>query len=163
MRRKKRKASQNVKRGREIKEDKSEEKVIIVEEQEEIGKGKQVTAGETTFNLPNKTTKTEIEYQGLTIQELEQYAMLVLEDLETARMKSPKVQGRISGIMKDRIQGMKGIIECLIEKVQERDVIYHKTKNMELSTEIKRLKKEKEMWEREKEMKNQEIEAKQTK
>jgi len=82
-RRKKRKASQNVKRGREIKEDKSEEDVLIVEDQEEMGKGKQVMASETAFKLPNKTIKTEIEYQGLTIHELKQHTMLVLEDLET--------------------------------------------------------------------------------
>jgi len=56
-RRKKRKASQYAKRGREIKEDKSEEDVLIVEDQEEMGKGKQVMASETAFKYQIRRLK----------------------------------------------------------------------------------------------------------
>lgn len=163
--RKRKKVSQNGKRGRERKEiDRGEEDMVIVADDEDIDKINQRRTGEVSFKLPTKTTRAEIEYQGMTAQELQQHATMALDDLEMARTKSPNIQGRISGIMKDRIQSLKGMIECLTEKLQEvRDIIYQKTRKMELSTEIKRLKKEKEIWEKEKERKDQEIEAKQMK
>lgn len=86
--------------------------------------------------------------------------MTLLQDQETARLKREKIQGKLSDVMKDRIKGLKEVIECFTDKLEDvGDVVYHKTKNMKLNVEIKRMKREKKIWKKEEERKNREIEA----
>lgn len=104
--------------------------------------------------------KDEHEYLGITTQELKDYAVMLLKDAETVRLKTKTMQGGLNGILKDRIVGLRGVIKCLIEKLEDKgDTIYYKTKNGELMVENKRLKKEAEKWEQEKNMKDKEIET----
>lgn len=45
--------------------------------------------------------KTMEVYKGMTAQELNGFAMTLLQDLETARLKSGKIQGKLNDVMKD--------------------------------------------------------------
>lgn len=75
--------------------------------------------------------KGELEYLGMPTQELKNYA--VMEDAETVRLKTKTMQGGLNGILKDRIISLRGMIECLIEKREDKgDTVYYKTKNEEL-------------------------------
>ncbi|GAB1867744.1 hypothetical protein CAJAP_08823 [Camponotus japonicus] len=92
-------------------------------------------------------------------QELKDYAVMLLEDAETVRLKTKTMQG-LSGILKDRITGLRGVIECLIEKLEDKgDTIYYKTKNSEFMSENRRLRKDAEKCEQERIMKDGEIES----
>lgn len=67
---------------------------------------------------------------GMTTQELRSHALTLLEDAETIRLKTKTMQGGLSGILKDRIIGLRGVLECLIEKLEDKgNTVYYKTKN----------------------------------
>lgn len=109
---------------------------------DEIGKDRNIKGR-------RKETRNEQDYMGMTTQEIRDYALMLLEDAETVRLKTKSMQGGLSGILKDRISGLRGAIECLVEKLEEKgDTAYYKTKNNELMAENKRLKKENEKGER---------------
>lgn len=108
-------------------------------------------------------TRTEAKYEyelnGMSSQEIKDHANMLLDDAETARLKTKNMQGGLSGILKDRIHGLRNVIECLIDKLEEKgDVTFYKTKN-ELMTENKRLRKEEERWKHERLQKDREIES----
>lgn len=74
--------------------------------------------------------KGELEYLGMTTQELKDHAVMLLEDAETIRLKTKTMRRGLNGILKDRIIGLRGVIECLIEKLEDKgDTVYYKTKN----------------------------------
>lgn len=88
---------------------------------------------------------------------MKDYAIMLLDDAETVRLKSKAIQGGLSGILKDRILGLRNVIECLTDKLETQgDGTYYKTKNSELFTENKRLRKESEKWEHERKLKDKE-------
>lgn len=79
----------------------------------ELGKERKMIGG-------RKEAKGELEYLGMT-QELRCHALTLLEDAETVRLKTKTMQGGLSGILKDRIIGLRGVLECLIEKLEDKD------------------------------------------
>lgn len=130
-------------------------------ETEETGRNRQREVGKDRKIQGKKhEEKDEVELNGMMSQELREYAVMLLEDMETVRLKSKNMQGTLSGILKDRINGLRGAIECLLDKLEfSGDVTYYKTKNNELTAENKRLKKEGDKWEQEKRHKDNEIES----
>lgn len=104
--------------------------------------------------------KYEYELKRMSSQEIKDHAIMLIEDVETVRLKMKNMQGGLSGILKDRLLGLRNVIECLIDKLEEKgDVTFFKTKNNELLAENKRLKKEGEKWEHERTQKDKEIES----
>lgn len=100
------------------------------------------------------------ELKGMLSQEIKDHAIMLIEDAETVRLKTKNMQVGLSGILKDRLLGLRNVIECLIDKLEKKgDVTFFKTKNNELLVENKRLKKEGEKWEHERTQKNKEIES----
>lgn len=137
------------------KEIEEEEDMEIVEERKKPGVGK-----ERKMIGLRKEAKSEYEYLGMLTQELKDYAVMLLKDAETVRLKTKTLQGGLSGILKDRITGLRGVIECLIEKLEDKGyTVYYKIKNSELMSENRRLRKEAEKWEQERIMKDREIES----
>jgi len=66
-----------------------------------------------------------------------------LRDMETVRVKSKKLNGRLSGILKDRINCMKTVIKALVDRVKDSgDVTYLRRRNDELSGQLREAKKE---------------------
>lgn len=130
-------------------------------EMEETGKNRQKGIGKDRKIRGKKhEEKDEVELNGMMSQELREYAVMLLDDMEVVRLKSKNMQGTLSGILKDRINGLRGAIECLLDKLEvSGDVTYYKTKNNELTAENKRLKKEGERCEQEKRQKDKEIES----
>ncbi|XP_025263066.1 uncharacterized protein LOC105257610 [Camponotus floridanus] len=129
------------------------------------------TRGKNLGKFPNKTQKTEVELQGMTIAELKSSALEWIDHVEQIRKSSGNLQGRLSGIIKDRLISLGDIVNCLAEKAEERgDPIYHKMQSKELNAKIKCLEKEEAKWKIEKNRyedeilaltkKNEEIEAK---
>jgi len=66
-----------------------------------------------------------------------------LNDMETVRTKSRQLNGRLSGILKDRICCMRTLIRSLVEKVKTSgDVSYLRRRNDELAGQLREAKKE---------------------
>lgn len=74
------------------------------------------------YKLPNKISqenrRNKVDYRLWTVQDLKVFAIKLVEDVDIARVKCSKLQGVIDGIFKDRIIGLKDVIECLIDKVE---------------------------------------------
>lgn len=108
--------------------------------------------------IPSKTQKTEEELNGMTIVELRSSALEWIDHIEQIRKGSGNLQGRLSGIIKDRLLSLGELIRCLAEKAEERgDPIYHKMQSKELSAKIKCLEKEEAKWLTEKNRYEEEI------
>lgn len=121
--------------------------------------------------ITGKTQKTEEELSGMTITDLRSSALEWIDHIEQIRKNSGNLQGRLSGIIKDRLISLGDIVRCLAEKAEERgDPIYHKMQSKELTAKIKCLEKEEAKWKVERNRyeneilaltkKNEEIEAK---
>jgi len=83
-----------------------------------------------------------------------------MDMIDTARLKCGKIQGMINGVIKDRVTGLRDVLECLIDKIEmQGDTQYYKTRNMEVTVENKRLKKEVEKLVQIKSQKEKEIEG----
>jgi len=66
-----------------------------------------------------------------------------LNDIETARSKSKRMNGKLSGIIKDRIVCLRSIIKSLAERVKDTgDVQYLRRKNDELASQLRESRKE---------------------
>lgn len=130
------------------------------EVEEEDGKKKQEAGKDRKIKGRSREVRNEQEYMGMTVQEMRDHAVMLLDDAETVRLKSKSIQGTLSGILKDRIIGLRNVIDCLTDKLETHgDVIYFKTKNNELFAENKRLRKESEKWDYEKKLKDKEIDS----
>jgi len=66
-----------------------------------------------------------------------------LTDMEIVRTKSNQLNGRLSGVLKDRIRCMRTLVKTLVEKVKASgDVSYLRRRNDELSGQLREAKKE---------------------
>ncbi|GAB1862234.1 hypothetical protein CAJAP_03313 [Camponotus japonicus] len=82
-----------------------------------------------------------------------------LNDIELIRKKCGNIQGRLSGHIKDRVSGIKEIIKNLIRKAEcKGDPAILRTRNIELTAELKVLKGENESRKKETEMLKRTIE-----
>lgn len=97
-----------------------------------------------TRKLLRITTKTEGEYEGMSIESLKILAIELLDHIEYVRNKSSNIQGRLKGILKDRVLSLKDVVKCFADTAEAvRDPILFKRKNLEIKAEIKRLNEEK--------------------
>lgn len=82
-----------------------------------------------------------------------------MNDIELIRKKCGNIQGRLSGHIKDRVLGIKEIIKNLIRKTEcEGDPSILRTRNIELTADLKALKGENESRKKETEMLKRTIE-----
>lgn len=75
---------------------------------QEVGKDHAIKGARTE-------AKYEQELNGMTPQEIKDYGIMLTEDAETVRLKTKNMQGGLSGILKDRLLGLRNIIECMID------------------------------------------------
>jgi len=65
-----------------------------------------------------------------------------LDDMETARFRSKKINGKFSGVLKDRIVCLRSIIKNLAERVKDTgDVSYLRRRNDDLASQLRESKK----------------------
>lgn len=139
--------------------DESLDKEDVVEETDE--RRRQEVGKDRIMRGAKIEAKYEYEFKGISLQEIKDHAIMLIEDAETVRLKTKNMRGGLSGILKDRLFGLRNVIKCLLDKLEEKgDVTFFKTtKNNELLVESKRLKKEGEKWEHERTQKDKEIES----
>jgi len=66
-----------------------------------------------------------------------------LNDMEMARFRSKKINGKFSGVLKDRIVCLQSIIKALIERIKDTgDVTYLRRRNDELASQLRESRKE---------------------
>lgn len=80
--------------------------------------------------IPTYTAKTEEELNGMHIEELKQLTLQMLDHLELAMNSSGNLQGRIKGIMKDRICSIRDLANCFATKAEGKgDPLFYKMQN----------------------------------
>jgi len=66
-----------------------------------------------------------------------------LNDMEMARFRSKKINGKFSGVLKDRIVCLRSIIKALTERIKDTgDVTYLRRRNDELASQLRESRKE---------------------
>jgi len=66
-----------------------------------------------------------------------------LNDMEMARFRSKKINGKFSGVLKNRIVYLRSIIKALIERIKDSgDVTYLRRRNDELASQLRGSRKE---------------------
>jgi len=87
-----------------------------------------------------------LSYEDLNNKDVDEIAATSdawLNDMETVRFKSKKMNGKFSGVLKDRIICMRSIIKALVERVRDTgDVPYLRRKNDELASQLRESRKE---------------------
>ncbi|KAL0098969.1 hypothetical protein PUN28_020909 [Cardiocondyla obscurior] len=79
--------------------------------------------------------------KNASIQKMGEKAMEWIQKVDTSRAKSKNLQGRTSDAMKNRLNGIKTIVEKLMERASDLgDPAYLRQKNCELKKENKELK-----------------------
>lgn len=116
--------------------------------------------GKVLGKIPTHTARTEAELNSMHIDELKQLTLQMLDHVELAMNSSDNLQGRIKGIMKDRICSIRDIATCFTTKAEGKgDPLFYKMQNAELRTRIKYLKKEEGKWKAERARLEEEITA----
>lgn len=134
------------------------------EEESESGKtGRKYERGKgLMYKLPNKVAQknreNNVDNNGMSASELRSLASDFADDIDIARMKCGNLHGVIDCVFKNRTIGLRDAIECLVDRLDKQgDTGYLKTRNIEVATENKRLKKEIEKLELAQVQKNREI------
>jgi len=66
-----------------------------------------------------------------------------LNDMETARFRSKKINGKFSGVLKDRIVCLRSVVKALAERIKDTgDVSYLRRRNDELSSQLRESRRE---------------------
>jgi len=99
---------------------------------------------------PSKVTLLEcpsyLTYEDLNNKDVDEIANVSeawLNEMETIRFKSKKMNGRLSGALKDRIVCMRSIVRALVERVKDTgDVPYLRRRNDELASQLREATKE---------------------
>jgi len=77
------------------------------------------------------------------VNDLQGTALAWLKDMELIRTKSKKLNGSLSGCLKDRIACVRSIIKTLVDRVKDSgDVSYLRRRNDELAAQVRESKKE---------------------
>jgi len=104
---------------------------------------------EDSFKLAKVTftdCPSHLTYENLNNKDVDDIATVAegwLNDMETVRFKSKKINGKFSGVLKDRIICMRSIIRALVERIKDTgDVPYLRRRNDELASQLRESRKE---------------------
>lgn len=102
---------------------------------------------EFPFKAPRSVALTNSEYKSMTAEALRYRTNTWIDEVDAARRKSKNIQGTLSGVMKDRLDSLKELINCLAEKASDGgDPIFYKIKIRDLQAELKIKKQAEKTW-----------------